>query len=82
MTDAWEYHPRTGELRTEVARLHEELAKANGACADMARELHRMLDYQEEVEHQRDRLQAQCEELYLQLDQQRLINKQLINPRA
>lgn len=40
----------TAALQVEVARLYEELAKANGACADMASELRGLVDMYEELE--------------------------------
>lgn len=51
----------------EIARLHEELAKANGACADMARELGGLLVQIEALERQRDEMQARCEQLEAKL---------------
>ena len=53
----------TGALQCEVARLYEELAKANGACADMARELHGLVLMNEELE-------AKCTELQNKLELQ------------
>lgn len=54
-----------GEFKAsaEATRLHEELAKANGACADMARELGELLTQLEAVEATRDALQERCEQL-------------------
>lgn len=58
----------TADLLREIARLHEELAKANGSCYDMASELKGLLTQLQEVEWQRDRLQVTLEEVQHQLD--------------
>lgn len=70
----------TAALQVEVARLYEELAKANAACADMACELRGLVDQLERVEHQRDRMQARLEATEHKLDQQLHINQQLMDP--
>lgn len=58
---------------SEVSRLHEELAKANGACADMALELLDLLRQVEAVEADRNALQARCEQMEARIFQ--LLNR-------
>lgn len=64
-----------GEFKasTDVARLHEELAKANGACADMALELNDLIN----TVNQQDALISQLQN---ELHDQRLLNDRLMDP--